>query len=287
MSILFSLGAFNPFFRNHNGLRFADQDPGSFSPSVVDSNRRAVEIRYTLLPYLYTLFHRVHISGGTVVRSMAHEFARDSTAWSIDEQFLWGSHLLIAPVIYENHTNKDVYLPPSERWFDFYTGEEQTKLGQINISADYDFLPLFLRGGSILPRQQSAMNTVKARQKPMNLILALNRRDEAQGNLFWDDGESIDTYRASTYNYFHFDYRTQRLNIRPLTYKYPRMGEEINLDEITIYGLRHEPRTIRWNDQDLSNTKWIYNATLNVLKMEALALDLSETHRFRFSFARE
>ena len=218
---------------------------------------------------------------------MAHEFARDATAWSIDEQFLWGSHLLIAPVIHENETTKHVYLPSSDRWFDYYTGEEQTKLGLINVAAEYDFIPLFVRGGAILARQQSAMNTVKARRTPMNLLLTLDRRDEAQGNLFWDDGDSIDTYRTSAYNYFHFVYRTRRLNIRHLTYKYPRMGEEIKLDAITIYGLRHQPRDIRWNDQHLSNTKWIYNASLSVLKMQALALNLSDTHRFTFSSAND
>jgi maltase-glucoamylase len=70
--------------------------------AVVTSNRHAVELPYTLIPYLYALCPRVHISGGTVVRSMAHEFPSISECWSLDEQFLWGSSLLIAPVIYEN-----------------------------------------------------------------------------------------------------------------------------------------------------------------------------------------
>jgi hypothetical protein len=61
--------AFNPFFRN--------QDPENFSASIIESNRHVVETRYTLIPHLCTLFHRVHISGGTVVRSMAHEFLTD------------------------------------------------------------------------------------------------------------------------------------------------------------------------------------------------------------------
>ncbi|CAF3950314.1 unnamed protein product, partial [Rotaria sp. Silwood2] len=278
------LGAFNPFFRNHNAIRFIDQDPGSFSPSVIDSNRRVVETRYTLIPYLYTLFHRVHITGGTVVRSMAHEFPTDSICWSIDEQFLWGSYLLIAPVIYENHTTKDVYLPSSnERWFNYYTGEEQMKLGYINVAADYDYLPLFLRGGAILPHQQSAMNTVKSRLNPMNLIIALDKQEKAQGNLFWDDGDSIDTYQTSKHNYFNFNYDKQRLLIEPWTYKYTEMNDRIKLEEITIYGLRNQPKEMRWNGQELSNIKWTFNSTLNVLKIQALALDLSQTHKFIIS----
>ncbi len=278
------LGAFNPFFRNHNGIRFVDQDPGNFSSPIVDSNRRVVQTRYTLIPYLYTLFHRVHISGGTIVRSMAHEFPTDSLTWPLDEQFLWGSHLLIAPVIYENHTTKNVYLPSlNERWFNYYTGEEQILLGQINVTADYDYLPLFLRGGIILPRQQSAMNTVKARLNPMNLIIALDRQEKAQGNLFWDDGESIDTYQTSNYNYFHFNYQKQRLIIQPWTFKYLLMSQQIKLEEIKIYGLRNQPTKIQWNGQNLSNTKWNFNSTWNILQMHNLALDFSQTHKFIFS----
>ncbi|CAF0925323.1 unnamed protein product [Rotaria sordida] len=278
------LGAFNPFFRNHNAIRFIDQDPGSFSSNIVDSNRRVVEIRYTLIPYLYTLFHRVHITGGTVVRSMAHEFPTDSICWSIDEQFLWGSYLLIAPVIYENHTTKDVYLPSSnERWFNYYTGEEQLKLGYINVSADYDYLPLFLRGGAILPRQQSAMNTVKSRLNPMNLIIALDKQEKAQGNLFWDDGETVNTYQTSKYNYFNFNYDKQRLIIEPWTYKYKKMDDRIKLDNITIYGLKNQPKQIQWNEQELSNIQWTFNSTLNIFQMKELALNLSQTHKFIIS----
>lgn len=276
------LGAFNPFFRNHNGIRFADQDPGSFSSDAVDSNRRVVETRYTLLPYLYTLFHRVHISGGTVVRSMAHQFPDDPEAWPIDEQFLWGSDLLIAPVIYENHTTKLVYLPSSERWFNYYTGEEQQRCGNVNVSAALDDLPLFIRGGGILPRQQSAMNTFKGRRTPLNLLLALNGQGQAKGNLFWDDGDSIDTYQRSIYNFFHFTYRSDRLTIEAWTYNYPQMGEEIYLDEITIYGLKKSPRRVHWNERVLSHTKWTFNSTRNVLKMQTVALNVSRTHTFSF-----
>lgn len=140
------LGAFNPFFRNHNAKDFIDQDPGVFSPAAIASHRHAVILRYTLLPYLYTLFHHVHVHGGTVVRSMAHEYPRNVFCLGLDEQFLWGSSLLIAPVIYPAQTKKDVYLPPSPiRWYDYYTGQEQMTLGNLTVDAPLDYIPLFLR----------------------------------------------------------------------------------------------------------------------------------------------
>ncbi|CAF4158178.1 unnamed protein product [Rotaria sp. Silwood2] len=274
------LGAFNPFFRNHNGLRYADQDPGNFPPAIVQSNRRVVETRYTLIPYLYTLFHRAHISGGTIVRSMAHEFSTEPSCWSLDEQFLWGSYLLIAPVIYQGHTTKDVYLPINERWFNYYTGIEIKTLGTITDQAPRDYLPLYLRGGSIIPHQQSAMNTVLSRRKPFYLYIALDKNQRAQGDLFWDDGESINTYETSHYNYFIFNYDAQRLTIEPWTFKYPDMDNK--LEEISIFGMTKQPTRIILNGQDLSRDKWTFDTNTNVLKMLTLAINLSKTHKFIF-----
>jgi alpha-glucosidase (family GH31 glycosyl hydrolase) len=277
------LGAFNPFFRNHNGEGYKDQDPAVFSAPVVASNRRAVELRYTLIPHLYTLFYLAHISGGTVVRSMAHVFPTISECWPLDEQFLWGSSLLIAPVIYENHMTKSVYLPMAERWFDYYTGEEQKTLGNITVPAPLDFIPLYLRGGTIIPHQQSAMNTVASRKKPLYLVVALDGKQSASGELFWDDGESIDTYERSVFNFFKFSYNSNRLTLEPWTYKYPQMGDEIKLEEITIFGIDKQPMRVVWNGQDLTPTsQWTFDATKQTLNMKTLALNMAKTHKFVF-----
>ena len=249
-------------------------------PQFVASNRHAVETRYTLIPYLYSLFHHVHLSGGTVVRSMAHEFPMDPLCWPLDEQFLWGSHLLIAPVVYQDHTTIDVYLPSNERWFNYYTGEELTRLGLITDEAPRDYLPLYLRGGSIIPHQQSAMNTVLSRQKPFYLYIALDKQQRAQGDLFWDDGDSISTYETSHYNYFIFNFDEQRLTLQPWTYKYPQMN--IKLEEISTFGMIKEPTRIVWNAQDLSKDKWTFDPNTKILKMKMLALDLSKINKFVF-----
>lgn len=284
------LGAFNPFFRNHNGylkdgVKLIDQDPGIFSEEVVASNRRAVELRYTLLPYLYSLFFRAHISGGTVVRSMAHVFPSNPDCWSLDEQFLWGSSLLIAPVIHENQTSKDVYLPSSERWFDYYTGGEIVTLNQTTVSAPYDFIPLFLRGGAIIPHQHSALNTVASRKKPLYLIVAPNKDNYASGELFWDDGESIDVYNRKLYNQFSFVYQLDRLIIEPWVYNYAQMGAEIKFESIKIFGMNKSPTKVVWNGQTLRPVdQWNFEPAGNVLEMTNLALNVSKTHKIVFSY---
>ena len=84
------LGAFYPFARNHNSFWATPQDPGYFGPGFAKNARTVLLVRYTLLPYLYTLFYKAHTTGATVVRPLMHEFTSDKNTWQIDRQFYGG-----------------------------------------------------------------------------------------------------------------------------------------------------------------------------------------------------
>lgn len=116
------LGAFYPLPRNHNGPGFRDQDPAAFGADslLLSSSRHYLNIRYTLLPYLYTLFYRAHTQGETVARPLVHEFYQDSATWDVHEQFLWGPGLLITPVLYEGVDEVKAYIPDAT-WYDYET----------------------------------------------------------------------------------------------------------------------------------------------------------------------
>ncbi|XP_042747732.1 maltase-glucoamylase, intestinal-like [Lagopus leucura] len=95
------VGAFYPFSRNHNTELCSPQDPAYFGADsiLVTSSIHYLNIRYTLLPYLYTLFYKAHTQGDTVARPLMHEFYSDEATWDVDKQFLWGPALLITPVM--------------------------------------------------------------------------------------------------------------------------------------------------------------------------------------------
>ncbi|CAF4751621.1 unnamed protein product [Rotaria socialis] len=156
-------------------------------------------------------------------------------------------------------------------------------LNQTTVAAPYDFIPLFLRGGSIIPHQQSAMNTVESRKKPLYLIVALDKDQQASGELFWDDGESIDTYNRGMYNHFNFVFKSKVLTIDPWAYKYPEMGDTIKLEDIKVFGMNQIPTRILWNGQELQPTgQWTFNSATNILQMTGLALNVAKIHRFTF-----
>uniref|UniRef100_A0A8C2RPM9 P-type domain-containing protein n=1 Tax=Capra hircus TaxID=9925 RepID=A0A8C2RPM9_CAPHI len=174
------LGAFYPFSRNHNGQGYKAQDPASFGTDslLLNSSRHYLTIRYTLLPYLYTLFYRAHSRGDTVARPLLHEFYQDSNTWDVHQQFLWGPGLLITPVLDEASVSTE------KPWRPLWRKQK------VEMELPGDKIGLHLRGGYIFPTQQPATTTVASRRNPLGLIIALDESKEAKGELFWDDGET-------------------------------------------------------------------------------------------------
>lgn len=101
------LGAFYTFARNHNTDDAIDQDPAALGIRVVHAARNALLVRYAHLSYLYTLFYRAQKFGGTVLRPLFFEFTHDNHCYKIDSQFMWGSAMMIAPVL--SPQQKNVY----------------------------------------------------------------------------------------------------------------------------------------------------------------------------------
>ncbi|CAH1773346.1 unnamed protein product [Owenia fusiformis] len=196
------LGAFYPFSRNHNGLGWREQDPGILGAEVARVSRESLEIRYTILPYMYTLFHHAHIDGSTVMRPLFHEFVTDTATHAIDRQFLLGPAFLVSAVLNEGKTSVSAYIPDA-RWYDWYTGAEVSnslRKSWTTLPAPLDFIPLHVRGGYILPTQQPANSTMFSRLNNLGLIVALDDNEEASGDLFWDEGDTKDSFENGEFD---------------------------------------------------------------------------------------
>ncbi|XP_055340318.1 maltase-glucoamylase-like [Paramacrobiotus metropolitanus] len=184
------VGAFYPYARNHNGNHYKDQDPAQW-PLVADVTKKALAIRYRLLPYLYTLFYHAHTTGSTVIRPLHHEFLTDQTTYDINDQFLWGAGLMISPVVQDGWRSRSVYFPDA-KWYDYAGTPEVTRQGSRTLPMEIDQIGMHYRGGIIFPAQVPGKNTAESRRNPFQFIVALNDTYAANGDLYWDDGEAID-----------------------------------------------------------------------------------------------
>ncbi|EMP39847.1 Maltase-glucoamylase, intestinal [Chelonia mydas] len=278
------LGAFYPFSRNHNTIGTKRQDPVAFDEQFENISRDVLNIRYTLLPYLYTLMYEAHVHGSTVVRPVLHEFVEDKKTWDVYKQFLWGPALLISPVL-ENATSVLAYIP-NARWYDYYTEEYIGLKGQsYNLSAPLEHINLHIRGGYIIPWQDPANNTFYSRQNSMGLTVALDDNGFAQGQLYWDDGKSTDAYEQGAYLLETFNASQSVLEIKVLNNGYTDPNN-LKFDEIKILGVVRGPLavTVKQNGVTVPSLHNVnYDATKELLHITGLQLELGKPYSVDWS----
>ncbi|AWO99215.1 putative maltase-glucoamylase intestinal-like [Scophthalmus maximus] len=283
------VGAFYPFSRNHNAQGYKPQDPASFGSGsmLVESSKHYLRIRYTLLPYLYTLFYKAHTTGETVVRPVMHEFYADSATWTVDRQFLWGKHLLITPVLDPGVDMVRAYVPDAV-WYDYETMERLAdRKMHVDMHLPADKLGLHIRGGAVLPTQEPDVTTTYSRRNPMGLIVALDDNSKAAGELFWDDGDSRETVKTGNHIHHTFSivYGVLTMQVAHAGYKDPN---NLKFENVTILGVPTAPLSVsvthvgagrKGNTTTaVPNSGIQYDGAKEVLFLSGLSLTLGETY---------
>jgi alpha-glucosidase len=143
------LGTFYPFMRTHTCAGTKAQEPWSFGEETEGIARRAIEWRYRLLPYLYSLAFEARERGTPLFRPLVFDFPDDEVARHVGDQAMIGPHLLVAPVTRPGVRQRAVYLPQGT-WFDLWTGE-RVEAGHRVVDAPLEKIPVFVRGGAVLP----------------------------------------------------------------------------------------------------------------------------------------
>lgn len=264
------LGAFYPFMRNHNDDTSRDQDPAVFSASARQIIKAALELRYWLLPYFYTRFHHSHVTGAPVVQPLFSHYPHDKNTFPIDKQFMWGSEMLISPVLDQGQTEVTAYFP-ADLWYDIYSGMRLTGVGSlVTIKAPLEKINVHVRGGSILPLQSPNVTTTQSRKNPFEILVAFNTSGLAFGSLFWDDGESLDTFESGKYDFIEFNARKGSIISKVVKMGY-RPTSGLYLNNVNVYGVSQAPKSATVNGKMAIAH---YNPQTQVLQINGFRVDL-------------
>jgi alpha-glucosidase (family GH31 glycosyl hydrolase) len=214
----FQFGAFCPLFRAHgrtwhlrlpwgwntgelgpdetSAYRDAGNPPESelHNAQVEPTCRKYLELRYRLMPYLYSVMRQTSLTGLPIVRALWIHHSEDATAVARGDEYLWGRDILVAPVTEKGVSVRRVYLPRGS-WYDFWTNERIEGGGEIDRTVDLETMPLYVRAGAIVPMGPLKQYSAEKVDGPLTIVVYPGA--DGTFDLFEDDGRSFDYERGA------------------------------------------------------------------------------------------
>ncbi|MGV8945563.1 MAG: TIM-barrel domain-containing protein [Lutibacter sp.] len=198
-------GVFQPIFRPH-AQEEVPSEPVFREPKTKALAKKSIELRYSLLPYNYTLAFENNQFGTPLMRPLFFEEPTKNQLFINDKTYLWGNNILVSPVVQAGLKEQDIYFPSNSNWFDFYT-DKKVKGGQtMTVQLNKESIPVYVRGGAFIPRIQPIQNTGLYNLKSFDLHFYFDESvKESEGKLYNDDGETPNAYEKGMYEIINFN----------------------------------------------------------------------------------
>ena len=250
----FQFGAFSPLFRSHGTdtpreiYQFGQKGDWAF-----DAQAKFVDLRYRLLPYIYSLSSKVTRQGYTLMRGLPMDFTVDPKVFNIDNQFMFGPSVLVSPVTTAQYTQKaadatqkgttdfssiksqSLYLPRSAGWYDFWTGEKLTGGQTISRPTPIDLMPLHVRAGTILPLGPVVQYAAEKTTAPLELRVYPGT--DAEFTLYEDENDSYNYEKGAFATIpLRWNEKTQQLTIGKRTGTFPGMAASRTFHVVFVHG---------------------------------------------------
>jgi len=200
----FQFGAFCPLFRSHG--QFPYREIYNLAPEnhlVYKSLVYYDELRYQLMPYIYTLNGMAHFNDYTLMRSLVMSYTNDKNTYGIGDQFLLGPSLMVCPVYKYEARKRDVYFPAGNQWYDFYTGKMIEGGQKLSVEAPLERIPLFVPAGSILP--VGPVMQYASEKKADDIEIWVYAGKDGKFSLYEDEGVNYN-YERGNYSNIAFNY---------------------------------------------------------------------------------
>jgi len=196
------LGIFHPFCRVHSSGDHGDQEPWSFGEECLNVFRKYVELRYQILPYIYTAFYQYYAEGTPMMRPLVFIDQKNKDTKDRDNEFLCGDHFLICPVIKEEARSQKVYLPASQ-WYLYWTKEVYEGGKEYNVNAPLEQMPIFIKAGAVIPTYP--VQQYVGEQHIDTVTLDIYYKAGKEHSFFYDDDKNGYGYEQGTYRYSTFE----------------------------------------------------------------------------------
>ncbi|CAB9497954.1 Neutral alpha-glucosidase C (Fragment) [Seminavis robusta] len=260
--------AYQPFFRGHAHHDSKRREPWVFGDETLVRLRKAAMERYALLPYWYSVFQEAGTTGMPVMRTIWMQYPMTELMYSVDDEFLIGSDLLVKPITAPGVTETDVTFPGTDIWYDAERLNLVSSIAPLNgyenvrIACPIDAgTPVYQRGGSIIPRKLRLRRSAKLMKKdPYTLFVALDASKKASGRLYMDDEETFAHLTSEEYAEANFsaDFSTHAATISNSASvgdgwidNVLNMSTDRAIERIIVMGIDSEPKSIAQDEEQV------------------------------------
>ncbi len=275
-------GVFQPVFRPH-AQEEVPSEPVFRSEKAKSLAKKAIALRYKLLPYNYHLVYENNAFGKPLMRPLFFEEANNSELFNYSKTYLWGSDFLVSPVLEAGRTTQEVYLPKDHVWFDFYT-DERIEGGQTKeVILNEHTIPTYLRAGAFIPMIKTMQNTERYNLSDFELHYYHDGTlTESVRSLYNDDGKTPEAYKKKQYEILEFKSKASK---KRLSIKFEaEIGERFQSDSkhirLIIHNIKSEPKRLKIDGKHV-DAQW--HSASNSLRIP-LTWNTLKTKQIRIKF---
>ena len=257
------LGVFHPFCRVHSSGDHGDQEPWVFGKTVTDIVRKFIEIRYQLLPYLYTTFWRYADEGIPILKSLVLFDQEDPNTHFRNDEFIFGEKILVCPIIEANSKGRRMYIPRG-KWYNFWDNSIVEGGEEVWVDADIDSLPIFVKEGAIIPKYpiQQYVGEKVIEQLELDVYYKLGKESS---EVYEDAGDGYD-YKKGRYSLRNFNQVGKENSLTIQQFKSGKFITSYNSFKINIHGLPFKIAKIEVDNEEIDISKINGVVTFEVTK---------------------
>lgn len=195
------LGVFHPFCRTHSSGDHGNQEPWAFDEEVIDITRKFVNLRYQLLPYLYTMFWQYIEEGIPMLKPLVYYDQEDIQTHYRNDEFVFGNQILVCPILEPNSLGRRMYIPRGH-WYNYWTNEEVSGGKEIWVDTKFDQIPLFVKAGAVIPKYpvQQYVGELEFDE----LTLEIYYKEGKEKSVVYEDAQDGYDYKKGRYSFLSF-----------------------------------------------------------------------------------
>lgn len=266
------LGVFTPLMRSHTVINSPDQEPWSFGRKFEKINRSTIELRYRLLPYMYSVMAEASVTGIPAMRPLIIEYPEDPEYARNETEFMFGDNLLIAPVLWQGDTVRELRLPAGE-WYDYWTGKKFDGKKHVKVSAPIGRIPIFVKAGTALPTQQVVQYTEQAPVDPLTITVFPGAG--LATSYYEDDGLSFDYEREANFKRTMSVETTKELSTLSISAAQGSYDPPTRSLVVCFTGISSKPAEVRLNGTPTSSWKYDRTAKTVTVKLQDSRSEMS------------